>query len=104
MPKSSDLAITFVGGFFINGRTSEIQLIISHSDSLSFHRVNVDSTTEIKDSRIAPLIFKNAFILCFDFLEFQNFIILAVGLTNGNVEIFFFERVCFFNLKIENTL
>lgn len=85
--------ITYVGGYFPNSRLAKNIVLFAHNDTISINRFD---ETDNPNLNAETLKFSKMLVLCFDLLIFEDILLLAVGLTNGNVEIFYTNKVLFF--------
>lgn len=70
--------------------------MFAHSNTISFCQINddtINSNDKNIDKNMETLKFSKNFALSFDLLAYDDILLLAVGLTNGDVEIFYKNKV-----------
>lgn len=90
--KISEFSITYVGGYFTDSRIANGIVMFAHSNTISFCQINddtINSNDKNIDKNMETLKFSKNFALSFDLLAYDDILLLAVGLTNGDVEIFY---------------
>lgn len=90
--------MTFCKGYFWNVNTLQGILIAAHSGTLSFKFAGEEKANY---SPLEPIQFKSELILNFDIIPIKEhkLTILAIGLSNGNVDLFYSNSVSFLVMK-----